>query len=80
MRLSPGTASSLASALPSCRVLLLFGGVLALSESVALATTLFARAFVSLAAGLVVAATIYRSAGPKVTDGQDGAPGIEPRP
>jgi len=65
MRLDSRAASSIASALPSCRVLLLFGGVLALSESIALATTLFAGALVSFAASLVIATTIYRSAAPR---------------
>src|SRR4051812_22663932 len=73
MRFTTGAASSLASTLPSLRVVLLFGGVLALSESIVLATTLFAGAFVSFAAGLVIATTIYRSAAPRDTDEQDDA-------
>ena len=73
MRLNPRAASSIASALPSCRVLLLFGGVLALSESIVLATTLFAGAFVSFAASLALAATIYRSAAPRLADAQEHA-------
>ena len=71
MHLSTRAASAIASALPSCRVVLLFGGVLALSESVALAMTLFAGAFVSFAAGLVVAAVVYRRAAPLLAE--DGA-------
>ena len=44
MRLNMRAASSLASALPSLRVALLFGGVLLLAESVVLAAKLFAGA------------------------------------
>jgi hypothetical protein len=73
MRLNTRAARSIASALPSCRVLLLFGGVLALSESIALATTLFAGAAVSFAASLVVATMIYRSAPPRVAEAQEHA-------
>ena len=61
MRLNSRAASTIVSALPSFRVLCLFGGVLLLSESVVLATTLFAGALASFAAGLVIAATIYRA-------------------
>jgi hypothetical protein len=50
-----GTASALASS----RVWLLLGGVLVVSESILLATTLFAAAAVSLVAGLVIAARLY---------------------
>ena len=62
MRLNMRGASTIASALPSTRVLLLFGGVFALSESVLLATALFAGALVSFAASLALATAIYRSA------------------
>ena len=41
MRHSSGTAKSAASALPSWRVVLLFGGFLTISESIVLATTFF---------------------------------------
>jgi hypothetical protein len=61
MKLNITAARSIASALPSCRVLLLFGGVLALSESIVLATTLFAGAFASFVASLVLATIIYRT-------------------
>jgi hypothetical protein len=73
MRLTSNAASSIASALPSCRVLLLLGGVLALSESVALATTLFAGALVSFAASLAIATTIYRRAAPRLTEQREHA-------
>lgn len=73
MRLNVNAASSIASALPSCRVLLLFAGVLALSESVALATTFFAGALVSFAASLAIATTIYRRAAPRLTEQQEHA-------
>lgn len=73
MRLNTRAASSIASVLPSLRLLLLFGGVLALSESIALATTLFAGAFISFAASLVVATTIYRRAGLHVAVGLEHA-------
>jgi hypothetical protein len=61
MRLNLSVASSLASTLPSLRVALLLGGALLLTESIVLATTLFAGAFVSFAASLVIAANIYRA-------------------
>jgi hypothetical protein len=61
MRLDLRAASSIASALPSCRVLLLFVGVLLLSESVLLATTMFAASGLSFAASLVLAMKIYRA-------------------
>jgi hypothetical protein len=61
MRLNSRAASTIVSALPSFRVLCLFGGVFLLSESIVLATTLFAGAFASFAASLVIAATIYRA-------------------
>jgi hypothetical protein len=66
-------ASSIASALPSLRVLLIFGGVFALAESIALATTLFIGAFASFAAGLAIAATIYRSTAATTADAHDQA-------
>jgi hypothetical protein len=71
MRLNMRAASSIASALPSSRVLLLFGGVVAFSESILLATALFAGAFVSFVASLVVATVIYRSAAPRLADEQE---------
>lgn len=61
MRLNSRAASSLASALASSRVALLFAGVLVLSESVVLATTLFAAAGVSFVAGLLIATKLYRT-------------------
>jgi hypothetical protein len=61
MRLNPRAASSLASALASSRVALLLAGVLVLSESVVLASTLFAGACISLVAGLLIATKIYRT-------------------
>lgn len=61
--MNPRAASSIVSALPSRRMLLLFGGVLLLSESVALATTLFAFACVSFAVTLVLATKMYRASG-----------------
>lgn len=60
MRLNLRAASSLASALASSRVAFLFGGVLLLSESVVLATTLFAAACVSFVASVLIATRIYR--------------------
>jgi hypothetical protein len=71
MRLNTRAASSIASVLPSFRVLLLLAGVLALSESIALATTLFAGALVSFAAGLAIAATIYRRRSPRLADAEE---------
>ncbi len=61
MRINVTAATAIASALPSCRVLLLFGAVLLLSESVVLAGTLFVAACLSVAAGLVLGATIDRA-------------------
>lgn len=60
MRADQRTASSIASALASCRAMLLLGGVLLLAESVVLATTLIAAACISFVAGLVIAARLYR--------------------
>ena len=65
MRLNPRTASSLASALPSFRLALIFGGVLLLTESVVLASTLFAGAAISFVGSLLVAAKIYRVRSPR---------------
>jgi hypothetical protein len=61
MRLNASAASSAASALASARVGLLVGGVLVLSESVVLATTLFAGVGVSLVATLLIATKLYRA-------------------
>jgi hypothetical protein len=60
MRLNVRATSSAASALASSRVWLLFGGVLVLSESVVLATTLFAVTGVSFVASLLISAKLYR--------------------
>ena len=60
MRLNVRTAGSLASALASSRVWLLLAGVLVLSESVVLASTLFAGAGVSLIATLLIATKLDR--------------------
>jgi hypothetical protein len=65
MRLNARTASSLASALASSRVGLLVAGVLLLSESVVLATTLFAGAGVSFVATLLIATKLYRVRAPR---------------
>jgi len=59
--MNPHAARSIIAALPSCRVLLLFGGVVLLSESVALATTLFVAGFLSFAATLLLATKMYRA-------------------
>jgi hypothetical protein len=50
----------LASSLPLCRVLLLFGGALAMSHALPLAAALFAAAFVSFAATLALGVRVYR--------------------
>ena len=68
MRLDSRAASALASALASSRVALLFAGVLVLSESVVLATTLFAGAGVSLVGSLLIATKIYRVRAPRPAD------------
>lgn len=73
MRLSAHAASSAASALASTRVWLLFGGVLLLSESVVLATTLFAGAGISFVASLLVAAQLFRVRVPRPAE-------ADPRP
>jgi hypothetical protein len=65
MRLKAHAAGSAASALASTRVWLLFGGVLVLSESILLATTLFAAAGISFAASLLIAAKLYRVRSPR---------------
>ncbi|HEY5660974.1 MAG TPA: hypothetical protein VIR59_09330 [Gaiellaceae bacterium] len=90
MRLEVRAASSIASALPSLRVALLFGGVLLLAESVVLASTLFAGAVVTFVAGLVVGASAYRYREPRAAEAEGGAgptdaavlesPGSRPRP
>jgi hypothetical protein len=65
MRLNRHAASSAASALASTRVWLLFGGVLVLSESVLIATALFASAGISFVASLLIAAKLYRVRNPR---------------
>ena len=55
------TASSVASTLPPCRVLLLGAGVLLLSESMLLATTLFVAAALTFVISFALAASIYRA-------------------
>jgi hypothetical protein len=70
MRLNARAASSLASALASTRVALLVAGVLVLSESVVLATTLFAGAGVSFVATLLIATKLYRVRGPRPADAE----------
>jgi hypothetical protein len=56
MRLKSNAAASTASALASSRVALVFGGALLLSESVVLASSLFAAAGVSFIASVLIAA------------------------
>jgi hypothetical protein len=73
MRLDFRAASSIAAALPSCRVALLLGGVLLLSESVVLATTFFAGACGSFLASLLIAAKVYRERAPRRSDPTDTA-------
>jgi len=63
MRLNVHAANSIVSTLASLRVALVLGGVLLLTETVVLATTLFAAAFVSFVASLLIAARIYRNRG-----------------
>lgn len=72
MRLNTRAASSVASALASSRVGLLVGGVLVLSESVVLATTLFVGAGVSFVASVLIAAKLYRVRGPRPADAEGG--------
>ena len=68
MRLNLRAANSIASALPSCRVALLVGGVLVLSESVVLATTLFVAACVSFVGSVLIATKIYGVRAPRPND------------
>jgi hypothetical protein len=72
MRLKGHAASSAVSALASTRVWLLFGGVLVLSESVLIATTLFAAAGISFVASLLIAAKLYRVRNPRPADADAG--------
>jgi hypothetical protein len=72
MRLNPRAAGSVASALASSRVALVFAGVLVLSESVALAATLFSAAGVSFVAGLLIATKIYGVRAPRPGDAHAG--------
>jgi hypothetical protein len=60
-------------------MLLLFGGILLLSECVALATTLFAVAGVSFAATLLLAAKMYRASAAEAVP-QEPAAGVRPFP
>jgi hypothetical protein len=78
MSLNPTAAGSIASALASSRVALLFGGVLVLAESVVLATTLFAGAMVSFVASLLIAARIYRRRAPRTADAVQGVTSTDP--
>ena len=80
MNLSPRAASSIASALPSWRVLLLFGGFLTLSESIALATTFFVGAFASFVASLLIATAVYRRAEPGAADAPEHPAPSDPAP
>ena len=66
MHQRPEPLGAAAAALPSFRVLLLFAGVLALAESVALGTVLFALAALSFGASLGLATLIYRRTTPVV--------------
>jgi hypothetical protein len=59
--MNPRAATSICAALPSCRVLLLFSGIVMLSESVALATALLVAAGLSFAATLLLATKMYRA-------------------
>jgi hypothetical protein len=68
MGFNASAARSLAPALASSRVALLFAGVLALSESVVLATALFAGTGVSLVATLLIATKLYRVRNPRPSD------------
>ncbi len=61
MRFRSDLASSLASALPSCRLLLLFAGVLVAAESAVLGAALAAAGLLTFAVGVGLAASIYRS-------------------
>jgi hypothetical protein len=64
MQRRPEPLGTVAAALPSCRVLLLFAGVLALAESAALGTVLFALAAVTFGVSLVLGTLIYRQTEP----------------
>jgi hypothetical protein len=70
MRLNIRAARSIASVLPSLRVTLLIAGVLALTDSVVLASTLFAGASLSFLASLLIAMQIYRVRAPRPADQQ----------
>jgi hypothetical protein len=59
--MNPRATSSIVAALPSSRMLLLFGGIVLLSESSALATILFVAAGLSFAATLLLATKLYRA-------------------
>jgi hypothetical protein len=61
MRSNPHTAISVASVLPSCRVLLLLAGVLVLAESAVVGAALVVIGVLSFAVSLGLAAVIYRS-------------------
>jgi hypothetical protein len=74
MRLNPRAANSIASMLPSCRVVLVFAGALLLAESVVLATSLFAAACLSFVASLLIAARIYRVRAPRPIDAEGDSP------
>lgn len=76
MRLNLHAASSVASALPSLRVALLFGGALLLAESVVLATMLFAGAGASFIASLLIGASVYRYRAPR-SEAEGGAASSE---
>jgi hypothetical protein len=72
MRFNERAATSLASVLASSRVALLLVGVLVLSESVLLATTLFSGAGLSFVATLLIAMKAYRVRTPRPADAQRG--------
>lgn len=65
MVLNHQAANSIAAALPSCRVALLFGAVLALPTNVVLAAFLFAATCLSFVASLVLATKVYRTRLPR---------------
>jgi hypothetical protein len=73
MRLKSNAAGSTASALASSRVALVFGGALLLSESVVLASSLFAAAGVSFIASVLIAAKLYGIRAPRPAEAGDGA-------
>jgi len=70
MRHNTSTAAALASSLPTFRVALLIGGALVVSESVVLATGLFAGAAFSFVASLLIAAKIYRVRSPRSVEAE----------